>query len=122
MIPKSVQSLLGLCQRAGKAASGDFAAEQALRKRKADLLILAEDASERTQAKFVELAQRAGVPCYRVGTRDELGEVLGKEGFRAAVVVQSRDFARGIVSHLEKEGLTPATGRGWSGAAQDPRI
>jgi ribosomal protein L7Ae-like RNA K-turn-binding protein len=103
--------MLGLCQRAGKTASGDLAAEQALKKRKAELLILADDASERTREKFVELAARVGVPCYCAGTRDELGEALGK-AHRAAVVIQSRDFAKGIVGILEKEGLAPVTGRG----------
>lgn len=103
--------MLGLCQRAGKLASGDFAAEQALKKRKAELLILAEDASDRTQEKFLGLARTAGVRCYAVGTRDELGHALGKE-HRAAVVIQSRDFAKGIAGLLEKEGVAPLTGRG----------
>jgi ribosomal protein L7Ae-like RNA K-turn-binding protein len=112
---------LGLCQRAGKAASGEFAVEQALRRRRADLLILSEDASERTREKFLRLAVRTGVPCYLLGTREELGSALGKE-YRAAVAIQSRDFAKGLVSLLEREGLQPATGRGWAGGREDPRI
>lgn len=103
--------MLGLCQRAGKIASGDLAAEQALKKRKANLLILAEDASDRTREKFISLAASLGVSCYSVGTRDELGLALGK-AHRAAVVVQSRDFTKGIVGILEKEGLAPLSGRG----------
>jgi ribosomal protein L7Ae-like RNA K-turn-binding protein len=103
--------MLGLCQRAGKVASGEFAAEQALKKRKAEILLVAADASERTAEKFLGLAVRSGVPCYRVGSRTELGEALGK-AHRATVVIQSRDFAKGLISILEKEGLTPVTGRG----------
>lgn len=110
LIPKALEQLLGLCQRAGQLGSGDVAVEQALKKRKANLLILAEDASERTREKFVYLAQSFGVPCYVVGTRDELGLALGK-AHRAAVAVQSRDFTKGIVGILEKEGLTPVPGR-----------
>ncbi len=110
-MPQTLQSILGLCQRAGKIASGDVAAEQALKRRKAALLILAEDASERTQEKFVALARQSGVPCYRVGTRDELGGAVGK-AHRAALVVQSRDFAKGMIGILEKEGLRPLLGRG----------
>jgi len=121
LIPASLQTLLGLCQRAGKAISGEFAVEQALRRRKADLLILAEDASENTQERFINLAQRSGVPCYRFGTRDELGAVIGK-GHRATIAVQSRDFAKGIVSALTKEGLAPLTGRGCSCGTESPRI
>jgi ribosomal protein L7Ae-like RNA K-turn-binding protein len=111
LIPQSLQSMLGLCQRAGKAASGDLAAVQALKKGKGNLLILADDVSDRTREKFLGLATRFGVPCYCVGTRDELGDALGK-AHRACVVIQSRDFTKGIVGILVKEGLTPVTGRG----------
>ena len=45
-------SLLGLCKRAGKLAAGEVAAEQAVRKKTAYLLILAEDASANTKKKF----------------------------------------------------------------------
>lgn len=103
--------MLGLCQRAGKLLSGDFAAEQALRRRKADLVILAEDASERTREKFTKLVEQAGTPCYSVGTRADLGSALGKAD-RAVVVVQSRDFTKGIIGILQREGLVPVMGRG----------
>lgn len=104
--------MLGLCQRAGKLVSGDFAAEQALKRRKGDLLILAGDASERTREKFLKLAEQTGIPCYSLGTRSDLGEALGKEADRAAVVIQSRDFTKGIIGVLQREGLTPVAGRG----------
>lgn len=103
--------MLGLCQRAGKTASGDTAAEQALRRRKANLLLLASDASERTRVKFLSLAQEANVAVYSVGTREELGEAIGK-AHRAAVAIQSGDFAKGMVGILKKEGLAPVSGRG----------
>lgn len=113
MIPKSLHSLLGLCQRAGKAASGDVAVAEALKRRSAELLIVAEDASERTRERWFGLAARTGLPCYSVGTRDELGAALGKE-HRSAVAIQSKEFAAGMVSILEREGLArvEAVGRG----------
>jgi ribosomal protein L7Ae-like RNA K-turn-binding protein len=103
--------MLGLCQRAGKLASGDLAAEQALKRHKADLLILASDASERTVEKFTTLAERAGVACYLIGTRDELGLAIGKS-HRAALAVQSKDFLRGLSEMLAREGVVPVKGRG----------
>jgi len=110
-MPPSLHSLLGLCQRAGQLVSGDLAAEQALRRRRADLVLLAADASERTRSKFSHLAAQAGAPCYSVGTREDLGDAVGKAG-RAVVVIQSRNFTRGIIGILQREGLTPVTGRG----------
>ena len=41
-----VISLLGLAERAGKIASGEFAAEKAVKIGKARLIIVAEDASD----------------------------------------------------------------------------
>lgn len=103
--------MLGLCQRAGKLVSGDFATEQALRRRQADLLLLAEDASERTREKFLKLAQQAGTTCYSAGTRSDFGSALGKAD-RAVVAIQSRDFTKGMIGILQKEGLTPLSVRG----------
>lgn len=111
MIAPALHAMLGLCQRAGKLASGEMAAEQALRRRQAELVLLAADASERTQERFVRMAERANAPCYAVGTRADLGEALGKAG-RAVLVIQSRDFKKGIIGILQREGLTPVTGRG----------
>lgn len=111
MISPRLLMMLGLCQRAGKLVSGDFASEQALRRRKASLVLLAEDASERTREKFERLAADSGTPCYVAGSRSELGSALGKAD-RAVVVIQSRDFTRGICDILRQEGLAPLRGRG----------
>ncbi|MFZ5827212.1 MAG: L7Ae/L30e/S12e/Gadd45 family ribosomal protein [Bacillota bacterium] len=111
MISPALHSMLGLCQRAGKLVSGDFAVEQALRRGKADLLLLAEDASERTREKFLKLAEQAGTRCFSVGDRADFGSALGKAD-RAVVAIQSRDFTKGIIGILQREGLTPVSGRG----------
>lgn len=103
--------MLGLTQRAGKAASGEVAVEQALKKRRAHLLIVAEDASGRTRERLAALAAQTSVPCYVVGTREDLGLALGKAQ-RAAVAVQSVDLAKGIAGILAREGLAPVAGRG----------
>lgn len=107
-MPQSIAALLGLCQRAGQLASGDMAAEQALRKRKALLLLIATDTSERTQNRYRHLARTAGVPCYLVGTLDELGSAVGKSR-RAALAILSIDFARGIQGMIKKEGIEPVS-------------
>jgi ribosomal protein L7Ae-like RNA K-turn-binding protein len=112
-IPPSLLSLIGLCYRARMLASGELAAEQSLRKGKAQLLILAADASEKTREKFIALAARNRVPVYLMGTRDALGAALGK-AHRAAVVIQSKDFANGMLGILRQEGHEPLTEQGQS--------
>lgn len=76
-----------------------MAAQQALHRRKGALLLLAQDASERTARDFAGLARSVGVPCLVAGTRDELGAAIGKSP-RATVVITSPDFARGLIKRL----------------------
>lgn len=52
-----VISLLGLAERAGKIASGEFAAEKAVKTGKARLIIVAEDASDNTKKKFSDMCK-----------------------------------------------------------------
>lgn len=108
MIPKSLAALLGLCQRAGQVASGELATEQALKRRKAALLLVATDTSERTRNRYLHLARTAGVPCYLVGSIDELGSAVGKPR-RAALAILSTDFAKGIQGMIAKEGIQPVS-------------
>lgn len=58
-----VISLLGLAERAGKIASGEFAAEKAVKTGKARLIIVAEDASDNTKKKFSDMCKYYQVPC-----------------------------------------------------------
>ena len=45
-------NLLGLAEKAGKLASGEFQTETAVKKGRAYLAVIAEDASENTRKKF----------------------------------------------------------------------
>ena len=49
---KRLLSYLGLAKRAGKVASGEFQTEEAIRKGKAELVLVAGDASDNTKKKF----------------------------------------------------------------------
>ena len=72
-------SLLGLCKRAGKLVAGEVAAEQAVRKKQAYLLILAQDASKNTKKKFTNSAVYYELPLAEIGTKEELGRAIGAE-------------------------------------------
>jgi ribosomal protein L7Ae-like RNA K-turn-binding protein len=94
-----VHSLLGLAQRAGKVISGEESVENALRRGKVKLLILAEDASANTSKLFHNLTNTAGVPLHVHGTKLELGLAIGKS-HRSAIAITDMNFVRGIKSHL----------------------
>ena len=67
---------IGLCQRAGKAKSGAFAVENAIRSGKAKLVLLEEGASEATKTHYEHLCAAHGVPLVLVET---VGSAIGKD-------------------------------------------
>ena len=88
-------SLLGFAQRASALASGEQAAEAALRRGKAFLCILSADASTNTAKKFRHAAENQGIPLMTGPSKDELGHWIGKAQ-RSVVVVTDRKFALSI--------------------------
>ena len=97
---KKVYQSLGLAVKAGQAASGAFACEEAVRKRKALLLILAGDASAVTKKKFSNMAAYYGIPLVEFGSMSELGKAMGKDE-RAVAVVTGTGFAQMIRQNLD---------------------
>ena len=86
-------SLLGLCKRAGKLAAGEVAAEQAVRGKKAFLLILSEDASKNTKKKFRNSAAYYELPLAEIGTKEELGRAIGVD-MRSIIAITEEGFAK----------------------------
>ena len=92
-------SLISLATKAGKTASGEFCTEKEVKSGKAELVIVAEDASDNTKQKFKNMCEFYEVPIYFYGDKDTLGHAMGKE-FRASLAVTDLGFAKGIIKHL----------------------
>lgn len=100
-----VSRLIGLARRCGRLVSGEAAVREAVRRGRAGLLVLAEDAAPRTARSFRELARAGAVPVITCGSRDELGRLLGSTP-RAVAAVIDEHLTRGIleaVSSRERE-------------------
>lgn len=95
-----VLSLIGLAMKAGKIASGEFSTEKEVKTGYAELVIVAEDASDNTKKKFQNMCEFYEVPIYFYGDKDTLGHAMGKE-FRASLAVTDPGFAKGIAKHLD---------------------
>ena len=95
-----VCSLIGLAMKAGKVVSGEFATEKEVKTGYAQLVIVAEDASDNTKKKFQNMCEFYEVPIYFYGDKDTLGHAMGKE-FRASLAVTDPGFAKGITKHLD---------------------
>ena len=100
MKQNKVESLLGLCTRAGRLVSGEFAAESAVKDGSAWLVIVATDASGNTKKLFKDKCSFYEVPCFEYGTKESLGHAIGKE-IRASIAVLDEGFAKSIRKHLE---------------------
>lgn len=97
----SVGEMLSLCRRGGWIISGDVAVRKGFERKKVKLLILAEDASERTKNFFCELAVRHGIPVIVYGSKSELGSLLNKPP-RAVAAVTNYNLAQGILKAIGK--------------------
>ena len=100
MEAKKIEGLLGMAQRAGKTASGEFAIQKAIAAGKVKALIVAEDASERFKETMMKEAAAKGIPVYTRLTKDALGRCLGKE-YRAAAAILDDGFAGALGKKLQ---------------------
>ena len=81
-----VTQMIGLANKAGKVVSGETAVEKAIKKGNAFLVIIAEDASERSKKTWSDMCAFYETKLCVYGTKETLGGILGKE-FRAAVAI-----------------------------------
>jgi ribosomal protein L7Ae-like RNA K-turn-binding protein len=93
--------MIGFGQRAGKLESGNLAVKDALMKKKAKLLIIAEDAPVRLRHEFTKIAETKNVPALVYGSKEELGRLIGKSP-RSVFALTEDCMARGILGTLER--------------------
>lgn len=90
---KKWMSLLGLANRARKIVSGEELVIKEIRTGRAQLVILAEDASPNTSKKIRDKCHYYKVPVVFAQTRELLGQAIGKDA-RVAVAVTEAGFAK----------------------------
>ncbi|MHB1126579.1 MAG: L7Ae/L30e/S12e/Gadd45 family ribosomal protein [Bacillota bacterium] len=98
MLPR-IGSLLGLAQRAGKVVSGDAAVRRAIFKDKVTLVVMAVDTATNTREMIRDNCLRKSVPLVYIGTKNELGQVLGKAPRAVAALLEQR-FASQILAAM----------------------
>ncbi len=86
-------SMLGLCERAGKLASGKDQVEIALKKGNAHLIVIDEGASEGTKKAAADASRHRNVPMAKV-SEHTLGLAIGKPGRMLAAVTDAPFAAR----------------------------
>lgn len=96
MIEDARLGLLGLGVRAGRVVIGTAGVRASLRRDELAMIVVASDASARTEDKVVRLAEARGVPVLRGPAQERLGQRIGR-GAVQAVGVKDRELAAGVL-------------------------
>lgn len=97
---RKILSYIGLCAKAGRIASGEFSTEKALKEGSANLVIVAEDASDNTKKNFSDACTYRGIRLLIKFDKNSLGHAIGKE-MRASLAIKDEGFAAAIIKCLE---------------------
>lgn len=94
-----VLAMVGLATKAGKAESGEFSTEKAVKGGKAAVVIVSTEASDNTKKKFQNMCTYYKVPIYFYGGKEALGAAMGKE-FRATLAITDAGLGKSIEKKL----------------------
>lgn len=98
-----VLNMLGMAQRAGKVAAGEFSAEKMIQSGKARSVLVAEDASDNTKKRFRDKCLFYNIPFAMFATKDRLGHAIGKE-MRAVIALSDEGLSKAVFRLLEQIG------------------
>lgn len=101
MLNNKIYNFLGLVQKSGNLTSGDDGVEIDIKKRKASLLIISEDASDNTKDKFINLAKIYNIRYVIFGLKSELGYYIGKSQ-RSVLSIKDEKLAKSFLEKLNE--------------------
>lgn len=97
-----IYSFLGLAMKAGRLVSGEEACEKAAKQGKAELVIIAQDASPNTKKKFSDKCDFRDINTRIFGHKELIGRYIGKEE-RAVVAILDKGFAKRMVEFIDRK-------------------
>lgn len=100
MEQNKVLRLLGLATRAGKISFGMESSIDTIKKGKAKLILIAEDASDRTKRNVTMVANENNAPYRIYGNIEQLSKNIGKEN-KAIIVIKDINFAKEMLKIID---------------------
>ncbi len=88
---------IGLATKAGKIVAGTDACLEDMKKRKVNLLLLANDCSNRTKLTFKEKAEEYHITIYEILSIEEISKAIGKIN-KAVIGIKDAGFSNKIES------------------------
>ena len=95
MINKKIIGLIGLAAKARNISYGADSVEIQVKKKKVYLIIVAQDASDRTKEKFKNISEKYKIPLMIVGKIEELSKAIGKSN-KAILGVENLNLSKEI--------------------------
>lgn len=98
---KDLLNLIGLATRAGKVTFGESPSLDAIKKNKAQLIFVADDAGTHTNKRIHDKAKYYGVPVINSFTKDELSIATGSCN-RVVCAITDKGFSKKMLELSEK--------------------
>ena len=92
---------LGLAKKSRNIVSGEFSTENAIKRRKAFLVIVATDASDNTKKKFTDKCSFYNVPLFFYSDKESIGRALCLE-MRTSVAVTDAGLANTLIKNIKE--------------------
>ena len=87
---------IGLATRASKLVAGTDACIESIENKSIKLILIAEDASERTKKIFKEKCSIFNIPIYEIDKIENLSKACGKVN-KAVIGIKEKGFAESII-------------------------
>ena len=100
MKSNKIYGLLGLARRAGKLSFGTESSQDTIKRKKAKLVIIAKDSSDRTKKNFQILCEKEEIPIRIYGTIEEISKSIGQNN-KAVIVIKDENFSNEIVKKID---------------------
>ncbi len=95
MINRKILGLIGFAAKARKVCFGADSVEMQIKKRKVNVVIIAEDSSERTKEKFKKLCETYKIPIIIGGKIEIISKAIGKSN-KAVIGIEDINLATEI--------------------------
>ena len=92
---QKLYGIIGLATKAGKLVAGTDACLEGINKKSIKLVLIAEDASDRTKKQFNEICLLNGIPIYETCKIENLSKAIGKTN-KAVIGIKEKGFAESV--------------------------
>lgn len=95
--------MLGISAKAGKVVCGNDATIEDIERHKVKLVIVAENASDKTKKNMKFLCDKNTIPIFEFGEIDEISKTIGKSN-KAIIGIKSKSLSDEIVKLIKDNG------------------